>query len=141
MSVLELRNGTYVAVLWNGVMPHPSPFAAARARRALPPGVRQVEIFGAIFRHAGDPPRQWHLNYRFRYVRDDKVLDSKDEKSFYASTVTGTESDVVAKALAAMVTVCGGDLDVCEIGSADMDTIVAAIREVPWMNYHPVGSA
>jgi hypothetical protein len=35
-----------------------------------------------------DPPGEWRATYRFRWYRDDKTFDSKDERSWYAVTPT-----------------------------------------------------
>lgn len=35
---------------------------------------------------------QYICNYRFRYVRDDKIFDCNDERSCYGVTISATES-------------------------------------------------
>jgi hypothetical protein len=45
-----------------------------------------------------DKPREFHLDYRFRYHRDDKVFDSEDEKHWYhVEFLDIQEDDAIAK--------------------------------------------
>jgi hypothetical protein len=38
---------------------------------------------------------KWHLEYRFRYHKDDKVFDSEDRKSWYDATMDGNTPEKV----------------------------------------------
>jgi hypothetical protein len=41
------------------------------------------------------PEKKYELTYRFRYHVDDKAFDSKDKKSWYQGTVSGTKQYVI----------------------------------------------
>jgi hypothetical protein len=41
-----------------------------------------------------EPELKYELTYRFRYHKDDKSFDSKDEKHWYEGTVSGTRNYV-----------------------------------------------
>jgi hypothetical protein len=43
-----------------------------------------------------EPGRLYQLDYRFRYHKDDKFFDSKDEKNWYTMTVHSTREHVIA---------------------------------------------
>lgn len=43
-----------------------------------------------------EPDLKYEIVYRFRYYKDDKAFDSKDEKSWYRATVAGTRAFVIA---------------------------------------------
>lgn len=64
---LQLERGNYISRLWffyrDGV---------------------DFDVLMALTRRL--PDGDWLLKYRFRYYRDDKAFDSKDEKSFWTAT-------------------------------------------------------
>jgi hypothetical protein len=41
------------------------------------------------------PDEEYELCYRFRYIKDDKIFDSEDRKSWYRGSVTGTRNYVL----------------------------------------------
>jgi hypothetical protein len=41
------------------------------------------------------PDEKYELTYRFRYYKDDEVFDSKDERSWYRGTLSGTRNYVI----------------------------------------------
>lgn len=39
-----------------------------------------------------EPDQKYHLKYRFRYYRDDKIFDSDDKRNWYEGICTGTKN-------------------------------------------------
>lgn len=77
---LDLREGRYFAAMWYVELPD-----------------NIGNMLAALWR---DPEeKDFHLDYRFRYYKNDKIFDSDDERSTYRGTFTGlSEEKAIAQA-------------------------------------------
>lgn len=78
---------------------------------------------GAAWKDAEGP---WHVTYRFRYYRDDKVWDSLDEKNWYEATAEGKSKEEVVDLLRKMadMLVAGGFAPELSWLTPDSDDVV-----------------
>lgn len=93
------------------------------------------------------PGSEWHLQYRFRYYRDDEVFDSEDEKSHYSATAPATLSEefIVRNVdeIVALTRMQFRATDVCKIvvKSSDTSHVIDTIAKQPWMHLRRASEA
>ena len=102
-------------------------------------GNEPCDWLGAVWR---DPEGPWHIDYRFRYYRDEDTSSaSRDQKNEYSLTAAPEMPEKEVRALFDQVIAAlraGGfndRVDVLELHTDDPDTVSRAILAAPWS--HP----
>ncbi len=98
-----------------------------------------LDWYGAVWRDEGG---DWRGAYRFRYYRDAKVIDSKDEKSWYAVLFPPqTKEQVVVSALQLVADMVakdhGGEIHKVLLRTSNTQKILEMLKREPW--FHVIG--
>ena len=79
---------------------------------------------------------EYQISYRFRYHKDGKIFDSKDERSVYRATIKSTRAYAVAgvRLMADRLTQAGATRAVEEIlvHDGDLDRFIRELQDKPW---------
>ena len=73
---MKLEDGDYILGVWNSVG-------------------KFVEIMSTARRPFGSPENEWEVESRMRFITDDKVFDSEDEKYYFSGSLTGNEEEAI----------------------------------------------
>ncbi len=113
---MEFEPGCYYVAIW---------FAALRIKRG--------NISGVLWRKDSEPTT-WHVDFRFRYYRDDAAWNSADSKSGYRGLFSGSEEDAI-RAVDKMFRAVGRDAETYWI-RGDVDRALELVTEnpAPWMH-------
>jgi hypothetical protein len=105
----------------------------------------ETKDFLACLWREDKPDAEWHLQYRFRYYKDQSVFDSEDEKRSYSAVAPANrpeESLVEAVDKIAALTkmqFCSEDVHKVVVKSSDAAHVIDVISKQPWMHLQPTG--
>lgn len=81
---------------------------------------------------------KWECEYRFRYIKDDNIFDSKDEKSFYRFTVGIEAPEEQVKGAMEMLFKCikikYNKFSEAVLVQGNVDKFFKAVEGKPWCN-------